>query len=101
MEIWTSLVSPPESKDPRRIAERAQQVEADGWSGAIFPDSQLMAPEAFALLAWCASATSRLKLGTGTSNPATRHPSVIASAAAMIQVVSGGRMTLSIGRGDS
>lgn len=101
MELWTSLVSAADSKDPRDIVDRAREVEADGWAGAIYPDSQVMAPDALALLTWCASATTRLKLSTGTSNPATRHPSVIASAAATIQVVSGGRMTLSIGRGDS
>jgi 5,10-methylenetetrahydromethanopterin reductase len=101
LEIWTSLVSPAESKDPRKIVKRAQDIEADGWTGAIYPDSQVMSPEAFVVLACCASATERLKLGTGTSNPATRHPSAIASAVATIQIVSGGRMTLSIGRGDS
>ncbi len=101
MEIWTSLVSAAESKDPRKIAQRAREIEADGWTGAIYPDSQVMAPEALSFLTWCASATTHLKLATGTSNPATRHPSIIASAVATIQVVSGGRMTLSIGRGDS
>ncbi len=101
MEIWTSLVSAAESKDPRRIVERAREIEADGWNGAFYPDSQVMSPDALALLAWCASATTHLKLGTGTSNPATRHPSIIASAVGAIQVLSGGRMTLSIGRGDS
>jgi len=50
---------------------------------------------------WCAQATKKLKLGVGTSNPATRHPSVIASAAAAVQIASNGRMSLSIGRGDS
>src|SRR5687768_7437701 len=101
MEIWTSLVSAAESKDPRRIVQRARDIERDGWTGAFYPDSQVMSPDAFPLLASCASATTQLKLGTGTSNPATRHPSVIASAVAAIQVLSDGRMTLSMGRGDS
>src|SRR4051794_4990823 len=101
MELWTSLVSAAESKDPRRIVERAREIEADGWAGAFYPDSQIMSPDALAVLASCAAATSQLKLGTGTSNPATRHPSILASAVAAIQVLSGGRMTLSIGRGDS
>lgn len=101
MELWTSLVSAAENKDPRRIVERAREVEADGWTGAFYPDSQIMSPDALAVLTACASATSQLKLGTGTSNPATRHPSIIASAVVAIQVLSGGRMTLSIGRGDS
>lgn len=101
MEIWTSLVSAAESKDPRQIVQRAKEIEAEGWDGGFYPDSQVMSPDALALLAWCASATDTLSLGTGTSNPATRHPSIIASAVAAIQVLSGGRMTLSIGRGDS
>lgn len=101
MEIWTSLVSAAESKDPRDLVARTKEIEADGWSGIIYPDSQIMSPDALALLSYCASATSRLKLATGTSNPATRHPSIIASAAATIQLLSGGRFTLSLGRGDS
>jgi 5,10-methylenetetrahydromethanopterin reductase len=40
-------------------------------------------------------------LGTGTGVVATRHPAVLASAAALLQVLSKGRMSLSLGRGDS
>ena len=42
-------------------------------------------------LALCAHATSRIKLGTGVTNPITRHPSVTAAAAASLQLISGGR----------
>ena len=101
IELWTSLVAPGSSQEPRGIAARAVRLEADGWSGAVFSDSQLLAAEAFSVLMLCAQVTQRLKLGTGTSNPATRHPSVIASATAAVQVVSNGRMSLSVGRGDS
>jgi 5,10-methylenetetrahydromethanopterin reductase len=101
VEIWASLVSDGSSQEPRGIAVRAKRLEADGWDGGVLADSQTLAAEAFTVLAWCAAATTTLKLGTGTSNPATRHPSVIASAAAALQVASEGRMTLSIGRGDS
>ena len=101
IELWTTLTAPGSSQDPRMVAKRAQRLEKDGWSGGAFPDSQVLAGEAFSTLAWCAASTSTLKLATGTSNTATRHPSVVASAAAAVQTVSGGRMTLSIGRGDS
>ena len=101
IELWTSLVAPGSSQEPRGIAARARRLESDGWSGAVYSDSQLLAAEAFSVLMLCAATTTRLKLGTGTSNPATRHPSVIASAAAAVQVASNGRMSLSIGRGDS
>src|SRR5207248_3157439 len=55
----------------------------------------------FASLALAAHATSRLKLATGATNPATRHPAVVASAIATIQDLSHGRAVLGIARGDS
>ena len=99
-EMWTCLQAHA-GHEPRDIVARARRLEADGWSGAVTVDSQLLAPEAYSILMLCATATTRLKLGTGTSNPATRHPSVIAAAAAAVQIVSNGRMSLGIGRGDS
>jgi probable F420-dependent oxidoreductase len=42
-----------------------------------------------------------MRLGTCVTNPATREPSVTASALAVLNEVSGGRMDLGIGRGDS
>jgi probable F420-dependent oxidoreductase len=57
--------------------------------------------EAYTLLAVMAQATSTLRLGTCVTNPATREPTVTASALATLQEISGGRMDLGIGRGDS
>src|SRR5437660_2669465 len=48
-----------------------------------------------------AQATERMRLGTCVTNPATREPSVTASTLAVLQELSGGRMDLGIGRGDS
>jgi probable F420-dependent oxidoreductase len=48
-----------------------------------------------------AQATERMRLGTCVTNPATREPSVTASTLAVLDEVSGGRMDLGIGRGDS
>jgi probable F420-dependent oxidoreductase len=45
--------------------------------------------------------TSKMRLGTCVTNPATRDPSVTASALATLNEISGGRMDLGIGRGDS
>jgi 5,10-methylenetetrahydromethanopterin reductase len=42
-----------------------------------------------------------LRIGTGVTNPFTRHPAVTASAIASVHVESGGRAVLGIGRGDS
>jgi probable F420-dependent oxidoreductase len=48
-----------------------------------------------------AQATERMRLGTCVTNPATREPSVTASALAVLDELSEGRMDLGIGRGDS
>jgi 5,10-methylenetetrahydromethanopterin reductase len=76
-------------------------AEADGWDGLAFTDSQNLGGDTFAALAIAAHITERITLATGATNPATRHPAVIASAIATIQVESGGRAFLGIARGDS
>jgi len=43
--------------------------------------------------------TNRLRIGLGVTNPYTRHPIVVAQMAATMQRLSGGRLTLSIGKG--
>jgi len=48
-----------------------------------------------------AQATTTMRLGTCVTNPATREPSVTASALAVLGELSGGRVDLGIGRGDS
>jgi 5,10-methylenetetrahydromethanopterin reductase len=64
-------------------------------------DSQNLAGDAYVALAVAARATDRIGLGTGVTNPVTRHPAVTAAAIATVQGESGGRAVLGIGRGDS
>jgi 5,10-methylenetetrahydromethanopterin reductase len=80
---------------------RAEQAEAAGYDGIVYVDSQNLAGDTYVALALAAKATERLKLGTGVTNPFTRHPAVTASAIATIQGESNGRAVLGIGRGDS
>jgi 5,10-methylenetetrahydromethanopterin reductase len=82
-------------------AEDAQRIEADGWDGQTFMDSQSLSGDPWVVMGAWAIATKRLKLAIGVTNPLTRHPAVTAAAAAMVQVVSGGRAVLGVGRGDS
>ena len=53
------------------------------------------------MLSLAAQVTSTLQLGTGVTNPWTRHPAVTASAIATVQAESRGRAVLGMGRGDS
>lgn len=95
-ELWTLGVTLP------KVAQRqAQRAEAAGWDGILYVDSQNLAGDTYVALAGAATATERLGIGTGVTNPLTRHPAVTAAAAAHIQAESGGRMLLGIGRGDS
>ncbi len=83
------------------IAANAERAEAAGWHGLAVVDSQNLAGDAWVALSIAAAHTSQLLLATGVTNPVTRHPAVAAAAAASLQVQSGGRTTLGIGRGDS
>lgn len=84
-----------------RAAELARLAERDGWDGLAFTDSQNLAGDTFAALGIAARCTEKIRLATGATNPATRHPAVLASAMATIQVESAGRAWLGIARGDS
>jgi probable F420-dependent oxidoreductase len=80
------------------LTRRAEAVGFDyGW---LF-DSHVLWREPYVLLTLMAQATTTLRLGTCVTNPATREPSVTASALSVLDEVSGGRMDLGIGRGDS
>lgn len=79
----------------------ARRVEAEGWDGQMFMCSQNLSADPWVQMGVWASATSRLKLSTGVTNPFTRNVAVTAGAAATVQAVSGGRAVLGIGRGDS
>ena len=96
MELWTPSVPVPQLASV--LAERA---EAAGWDGMVFVDSQHLVGDTYVGLALAAEHTTRLQLGTGVTNPYTRHPAVTASAIATVQEISGGRAVLGIGRGDS
>jgi len=90
---------------PEHTIERTlaltRQAEAAGFDYGWLFDSHVLWREPYVLLTLMAEATTRLRLGTCVTNPATREPSVTASSLAVLDEVSGGRMDLGIGRGDS
>jgi 5,10-methylenetetrahydromethanopterin reductase len=87
--------------DARQLLAEAQLAERLGYDMVWVADSQLIWREAYALLGAIAATTQRVQLGTGVTNPVTRHIAVVASACATLQELSGGRMQLGIGVGDS
>src|SRR5437870_12698103 len=87
--------------DLARTVELSKRAEANGFSYGWLFDSHVLWREPYVLLTLMAQATERLRLGTCVTNPATREPSVTASSLAVLDELSGGRMDLGIGRGDS
>jgi probable F420-dependent oxidoreductase len=84
-----------------RTLALTRQAEAAGFDYGWLFDSHVLWREPYVLLTLMAQATTRMRLGTCVTNPATREPTVTASALAVLDEVSGGRMDLGIGRGDS
>ena len=90
----------PEHSIERTVA-LTRQAEAAGFDYGWLFDSHVLWRDPYPLLTLMAQATTRIRLGTCVTNPATREPSVTASALAVLGELSGGRMDLGIGRGDS
>src|SRR6478735_4210080 len=93
----TVLPDPPYT----RFLELIELAEQQGFDYGWTYDSHVLWQESIPLLTLAADRTSRMKLGHFVTNPGTREPTVLASAYATMHVISGGRMVMGIGRGDS
>jgi probable F420-dependent oxidoreductase len=84
-----------------RIVTLTRQAEAAGFQYGWIFDSHVLWKEPYPLLTLMATNTQRMRLGTCVTNPAVRDITVTASLFATLELISGGRMDLGIGRGDS
>src|SRR5947207_15578174 len=84
-----------------RAISLAALAERSGFTYGWVFDSHVLWKEPYPLLTLMAQNTERMRLGTCVTNPATRDATVTASALAVLQLLSRGRMDLGIGRGDS
>ncbi len=82
-------------------AKLAARAEAMGFDVLLTPDTQNLCGDPYGQLSLAAANTTRLKVGTGVTNPVTRVAAVTASAMATLQLESGGRAICGLGRGDS
>jgi alkanesulfonate monooxygenase SsuD/methylene tetrahydromethanopterin reductase-like flavin-dependent oxidoreductase (luciferase family) len=90
--------------DMRAAAVAADEAGFDGvwtWDHLRDPDGGSAPPEAWTVLTALAAATKRVMLGPLVLNVANRHPGVLASMAATLQTISGGRLLLGLGAGGS
>jgi alkanesulfonate monooxygenase SsuD/methylene tetrahydromethanopterin reductase-like flavin-dependent oxidoreductase (luciferase family) len=93
---WAQLI------DIAHIAENNKYSTlwvADHLSGQVMNAPSM--PECFTLLGALAAITSTINIGPLVANVGNRHPGVLASAAATVQNISGGRLILGLGAGTS
>jgi probable F420-dependent oxidoreductase len=84
-----------------RILGLTRQAEAGGFEYGWLFDSHVLWKDPYPLLTLMAANTRRMRLGTLVTNPAVRDLTVTSSLFATLNLISGGRMELGIGRGDS
>jgi len=84
-----------------RIVALTRQAEAAGFQYGWVFDSHVLWLEPYPLLTLMAANTKNMRLGPCVTNPAVRDLTVTSSLFATLDLISGGRMQLGIGRGDS
>ena len=85
----------------RDFGPLCREAEATGFEWLGVADSQSVFHELYVALTLAALETSRIRLGPLVTNPQTRHLVVTASAMASLDELSGGRVALGLGSGDS
>jgi flavin-dependent trigonelline monooxygenase, oxygenase component len=87
----------------RHTLEMVQMAEAAGfeiaWAAEHHAIEMTIAPGPFQLLSWWAAHTSTIRLGTAVAVAAYWHPIRLAGEAALLDLLSNGRLELGLGRG--
>ncbi len=89
-----------------KLFKIAKVNEQAGFSSIWFPDHLLfippgIVPEAWSIMAATAAVTEKATLGTCVSDPHRHHPAVLAQKVATVDRISGGRVILGLGAGES
>jgi probable F420-dependent oxidoreductase len=86
---------------PTRIVNLTKQAEDQGFNYGWMFDSHVLWQDPFPLMTLMAANTQKMRIGPCVTNPAVRDWTVTASLFATLNRISGGRMDIGIGRGDS
>ncbi len=87
----------------RHTLEMVQMADQAGfeivWAAEHHALEMTIAPNPFQILTWWAGHTENIRLGCGVANAAYWHPINLAGEAAMLDLISGGRLEFGIGSG--
>ncbi len=83
---------------PNTAIEFAREAEAAGWDG-FFVWEPVYGIDPWVTLGGIAAVTDRIKIGTLLTPPSRRRPWKLASETLTVDLLSGGRMILSVGLG--
>ncbi|MCD9874793.1 LLM class flavin-dependent oxidoreductase [Streptomyces guryensis] len=88
------------SDDPRELIDFARRAERSGFS-SLFVNDSLISPriEALAMLAALGPVTDTVTLGTAALLPFLRRPIQAAQSLASLDLLSGGRLVVTVGAG--
>jgi alkanesulfonate monooxygenase SsuD/methylene tetrahydromethanopterin reductase-like flavin-dependent oxidoreductase (luciferase family) len=91
----------PRNDRPHEVVELAQVTERAGFDLVTFQDHPYQPAflDTWTLLAWVAAKTEKVRLAPAVLNIPLRPPSVVARAAASLDLLSGGRFELALGAG--
>ena len=87
----------------KHTLEMVQMADSAGfeiaWAAEHHALEMTIAPNPFQILTWWAGHTNQIRLGAGVANAAYWHPIRLAGEAAMLDLISGGRLEFGIGSG--
>lgn len=85
--------------DPLSLIDLVKTLDAGSVYDGLFIADERFYKNTYSQLTLAAEHSNRLQVGTGVTNPYTRHPAVTASAIASIDEISDGRAILGLGAG--
>jgi alkanesulfonate monooxygenase SsuD/methylene tetrahydromethanopterin reductase-like flavin-dependent oxidoreductase (luciferase family) len=101
MKLSAYLYPKPGEGEFETFIATVRAAEAAGYDRVWVFDSQMLWKDVYVYMSHALAATERIQIGTGVTNPFTRHFTVTASAHATLNQIYPGRVLFGIGRGDS
>ncbi|WP_194916644.1 LLM class flavin-dependent oxidoreductase [Catenulispora rubra] len=91
----------PPCASARDVAAVARKAERAGFDTVWIPDSQFLFRDVWMTATMVADRTETIGIGIAVTNFTTRHVAVTANAACSVDELSGGRVRIAVGTGDS